>query len=124
MYMTNQHIEPINLVDDRIRFYCLHRDGVYKLFMGNNMTREFTDETLPDDIKALIGMINAFDWEKLERDYYSGTDGPNGDDYDQFLWAAKSYYPQATADIGWRLEDHYALVVPYNYFLTLKGQES
>jgi len=112
--------EPINLADDRIRFLCEHKGDVYKLYMGNNMTREFTDETLPDDIKALIGMINAFDWDKLHEKYWDGE----VDEYDKLLWAAKSYYPQVSAHIGWRLEEYYALVVPYNYFLKLKGGES
>lgn len=112
-------LEPINLTEDRVRFLCERQGTSYKLYMGNNMIRKFTDETLPDEIKSLIGMINAFDWDKLHGDNY-----PTGNEgwYDGILWAAKDYYPEASRHIGWRQDNRYALVVPYKYFLTLRGE--
>lgn len=105
--------EPINLRDDRIRFLCEVEDRTYKLYMGNNMIRTFTDETLPDQIKSLLGMINAFDWDKINGVY---------DDPTHMLWGAASYYPPIANEIGWRIKHRYALVVPYKYFLTLRGE--
>lgn len=114
--MKNSDLEPINLTEDRVRFLCERQGTSYKLYMGSNMIREFTDETLPDEIKSLIGMINAFDWDKLHGDNY-----PTGS-YDGILWAAKDYYPEASKHIGWRQDNLYALIVPYKHFLTLRGE--
>jgi len=117
--------EPINLKDDKIRILCQHYGDVYQLHMGQGMVRQFTDETLPDEIKSLLAMINTFDW----REMHEINRGPlsqwmrNNDDYGQILWAAKPYYPPISADIGWRINDRYALVLQYDYFKKLRGQE-
>ena len=118
--------EPINLKGDRIRFLCEHDGNNYVLHMGNKMYRKFNDETLPVELKTLIGMINGIDWDKL----HSGVDRrqnpyqPNANQEQLLLWTPLSYYPEVSLQIGWRVKNKYALIVPYNYFLTLSGAQA
>lgn len=118
-------LEPLNLSENRIRFLCTHDGKIYRLNMGNNMYREFTSETLPARLKEQIGLINAFDWDKLHsenspsdplRSYQSNTEL-----YDTIVITGEYYYPEVCADIGWRVRDRYALIVPLDYFIELKG---
>lgn len=69
-------MEPLNLKDDRIRILCEHNGDVYELYMGQGMKRRFTDETLPDEIKIAIGLINSFDWDELHRSNTLGYGQP------------------------------------------------
>lgn len=108
--------EPINLTEDRIKFLCVYDGANYVLHMGNNMYRKFDDETLPGELKSLIGMINGFDWEALHRDNMALALPRLS-----ILWQAEPYYPSLCRDIGWRMGNKYALIVPYNFFLTLSG---
>ena len=115
---TGDPYAPINLTGARIRFLCEYDGTNYVLHMGNNMYRKFDDETLPGELKSLIGMINAFDWDSLHRKNWNLSVFPN---YPDFLWNRKPYYPEISAHIGWRESNKYALVVQYKYFLTLSG---
>ena len=120
--MQYSQTEPLNVKGERMRFLCEHHDNVYTLYVGQGMVRQFTDETLPDEIKALIGMVNAFDWDELHRTNV----GPFSqwlDEQKQILWSTKHYYPSIANDIGWRINNAYALVLPYKSFLKLRGQE-
>lgn len=89
------------------------------------MYREFTSETLPARLKEQIGLINAFDWDKLHSD--NSPSDPlrsyqsNIELYDNIVITGEYYYPEVSADIGWRVRDRYALVVPLDYFIELKG---
>ena len=106
-------LQPLNVIDNRMRFLCTYDSGTYRLHMGQNMYREFTSDTLPDPLKEQIAMINAFDWESLNK-----IDPP---DRNLILITMHKHYPRVCEDIGWRLDNWYALVVPYEYFLQLKG---
>ena len=123
--MATNDDEPINLHGDRIRFLCEQHGDAYKLYMGNNMYREFNDETLPSEIKSLLGMINAFDWDKLHSEHVGAVEQMLGKQHrllTPVLWSAGSYYPEVSHDIGWRMGNSYALIVSYKYFLKLKGE--
>jgi hypothetical protein len=121
-------LEPLNITGDRVRFLCIYNGETYKLYMGNKMYRYFTAETLPDLLKERIAMINAFDWDRLHEEHL----GPVGISMNQRIWASEmdsilikreKYYPEVCSEIGWRIGERYALVVPYEYFVSLKGQE-
>jgi hypothetical protein len=118
-------LEPLNLTGDRMRFLCIYNGDTYKLYMGNQMIRIFTAETLPDLIKERIVMINAFDWNRLH--VVEGNIGIGGGDWqsamDRILLRQEEYYPEVCSEIGWRIGERYALIVPYEYFLSLKGQQ-
>ncbi len=116
-------LEPLNITGDRVRFLCIYNGETYKLYMGNKMFRYFTADTLPDLIKERIAMINAFDWDRLHDENLGiGTFAWHGA-MDSILITRESYYPEVCSDIGWRIGERYALVVPYEYFVSLKGQE-
>lgn len=118
-------LEPLNITGDRIRFLCIYNGETYKLYMGNKMFRYFTAETLPDLIKERIAMINAFDWDRLH--VVEGNMGIGGRAWisamDTILIARDKYYPEVCSEIGWRIGERYALVVPYDYFVSLKGEK-
>ena len=118
--------EPINIVRDRVRFLCEHKDGRYSLYMGNGMYRYFDDESLPAELKTLLGLINATDWEALHRKHYMLPPQPleGSPVYETLLWVHREYYPLISHEIGWRMADRYALIVPTKSFLELKGDES
>lgn len=118
-------LEPLNITGDRIRFLCIYNGKTYKLYMGNKMFRYFTAETLPDLLKERIAMINAFDWDRLH--VVEGNMGIGGRAWisamDTILIARDKYYPEVCSEIGWRIGERYALVVPYDYFVSLKGEK-
>jgi hypothetical protein len=118
-------LEPLNITGDRIRFLCIYNGETYKLYMGNKMYRYFTADTLPDLIKERIAMINAFDWDRLH--VVEGNMGIGGRAWisamDTILIARDKYYPEVCSEIGWRIGERYALVVPYDYFVSLKGEQ-
>lgn len=120
--MQYSQTDPLNIKGERMRFLCEHNGDVYKLYVGQGMVREFTNETLPDEIKSLIAMINVFDWNELHKTNI----GPLSqwlDDQSQILWSAKPYYPPIANDIGWRINNAYALVLPQESFLKLRGEQ-
>lgn len=108
-----------------MRFLCIYNGETYKLYMGNKMFRYFTADTLPDLIKERIAMINAFDWDRLH--VVEGNIGIGSyawtSEMDTILIKRESYYPEVCSDIGWRIGERYALVVPYEYFVSLKGEQ-
>ena len=113
--------EPINMHSERMRFLCEHSDGTYKLYMGSNMFREFTDEDLPAEIKTAIGMINSVDWDRL----HSTEFGSNSTAYESLastvLWTQYEYFPEISKHYGWRIKNRYALIVPEELFMKLRG---
>ena len=125
-------MEPLNLKDDRIRILCEHNDDVYELYMGQGMKRRFTDETLPDEIKIAIGLINSFDWDELHRSHTLGNGKPptpltdwwhhTDADYKEIIWLSKRYFPDILREIGWRVRNRYAITLSMEVFLTIKGQ--
>lgn len=114
-----QLLEPFNTIGDMIRFHCEYDEGTYRFYMGKGMYREFTPETLPNELKSQIAMINAFDWETLHRNH-SITE-PYAAESETILLTTAPYYPSVCLNLGWRIDNDYAIVVPYEYFLQLKG---
>ena len=89
------------------------------------MYREFTNDTLPPELKECIGLINAFDWDKLHKE--NQPTGPlsqyhKDEPHETVLLRKQTYYPEVCDSIGWRVRDRYALIVPYDYFIKLKGE--
>ena len=39
---------------------------VFEIYVGNNKSRMFTKDTLPDDIKFQLAMIHSIDWEEYK----------------------------------------------------------
>jgi len=116
----NYLLEPFNTIGDMIRFHCVYNEGVYRLYMGKGMYREFTPETLPDELKSQIAMINAFDWEALHKDHVAIAPYV-ASRHETILVTTAPYYPPVSLNLGWRIDNDYAIVVPYKYFLQLKG---
>ena len=86
-------------------------DGVYTLCVGDDAYRMFDDETLPDKIKSLLGMIKAFPPNDLGK--YGTT------------LAFEAYLNQQDPrlnDVGWRVtEGLYMLILTYEFLEELRG---
>jgi len=91
------------------RVYAFHANDTYKIYLGDNIKRVFTDETLPDAIKTTMGLINAYQWK---------TTGMNGD---SIIWKFEPDYPEVAFEIGWRDGEHYCLVLSDKVFKQLRG---
>lgn len=113
--------EPINVRGDRMRFLCEHIEGKYKLYMGNNMFREFTDEDLPTEIKTVIGMINSVDWERIHSTEFGSSPTAFDTLASRVLWTYYEYFPEVSHHYGWRVKNRYALIVPEELFMKLRG---
>jgi hypothetical protein len=115
-----KRIEPIMLVhDDGSRVYRVYmhvHDGIYSVYLGDGVTRMFTDETLPDAIKVIVGLINAYTWSDERVD--SSLEIPN---VESILFRFKPNYPAHMFDIGWRSGPHYCLVLPEGVMKNLLG---
>ena len=89
----------------------LHRgEGIYTVHVGDNFTRTYTDETLPDPIKMRMAMILASD-QFIVRDIE--------------LLKAELYVnhgPVDLHDIGWQASDSYfCIVLPRTDLEDMKG---
>lgn len=78
----------------------LHREeGIYTVYVGDNFTRTYTDETLPDPIKMRLAMILASeqyiirDLELLKSELFV------------------NHGPVEFHDIGWQASDSYFCIV-------------
>lgn len=110
--------EPIMLQDKNtgeitFRTYAHIADGTYKIYLPDNSVRIFTDEDLPDPLKILIGLINAYKWEDSVMYHEVVTT--------MLLFTFKPEYPPALFNVGWRDGDHYCLVIPQKVFNDLRG---
>lgn len=110
-------------VDSGYRIYAHIKDGLYKIFLDENVKREFTDATLPDPIKVMVGLINAYDWDKIHNKTGLNRAIDISDDESYGLvWAFEvDHYPPILMDVGWRFRDHYCLVLPPPLFQELRG---
>ncbi len=111
-------------VENGYRVYAYIKDGLYKIFLDENVKREFTDATLPDPIKVIVGLINAYDWDEIQRNtWHAHTfDADSYEDGYGMVWAFETdHYPPVLIDIGWRYESHYCLVLPVPLFQELRG---
>lgn len=99
------------------RVYARVEDRLYKIYLQDDLKREFTDETLPDEIKVIIGLINAYDWKDIHKHPpYMALAVP-----ESIVWHFAKTYPENLIDIGWRQGDDYCLVLPDNVFNKLRG---
>jgi hypothetical protein len=86
------------------RTYMYVNNGEYHIYVTSNLKRVFTDETLPDAIKVAVGIINAYDWDDLNK--YSATLIKSN-----VVWRFEDTYPEILIDIGWRNGNDYCLVL-------------
>ena len=68
-YPLNPRVWEVNDIKrfpETYKVWLVHKDGNFLLYVGNNMTRNFTMSTLPDHIKAALAMIHAVGLELSE----------------------------------------------------------
>lgn len=111
-------------VGEAYRIYANIKDGLYKIYLNESVKRVFTDVTLPNEIKVIVGLINAYDWNKIHQNTWRNRrqtlDLPESG-Y-ELVWAFDTdNYPPILIDIGWRYEQHYCLVLPIPLFKELRG---
>lgn len=94
------------------RVYMCHYKETYKIFLGNYLKREFTDKTLPDAIKTMVGLINAYEWPDTGNDVHKSS----------IIWKFRDDYPEVMFFVGWRDQEHYCLVLSDDLFRELCGQ--
>lgn len=96
---------------DHHRVPITYINGQYEVFVGDNQIRIFTDEDLPDIIKARLMMIKA-----------SITSAPNEDP----IFIAKAYEcpPDSNMfEIGWQpCEGLYVVVIPTKDLTYMRGE--
>ena len=94
------------------RVYMCNFNGTYKIFLGDYFKREFTDETLPDAIKTMVGLINAYEWPDTGDHVHKSS----------IMWKFREDYPEVMFFVGWRDQEHYCLVLSDDLFRELRGQ--
>jgi len=67
-----------------------HSGGEFVVHVDRHAVRLFTMETLPDEIKTSLAMINAFNWSFITSDEEWG------------VWFRVDY-PKDMRDVGWRV---------------------
>ena len=89
-------------------------DG-FEIYVGNNKSRMFTKDTLPNDIKFQLAMIHSIDWEEY-KDYEETLLGLD-------LFVLPPFYPTVCKEFGWmRYGNIYVLVLPKKVLEELQGQ--
>ncbi len=86
----------------------------YHIYVGSQAKRVFNDTTLPDPIKVLVGLINAYNWDDLNSVEESERLHEN------IIWRFKEYYPPILIDIGWRYLNDYCLVLDKDVLESLR----
>lgn len=117
----NQDIaEPILWYDgDPIEkaWLCLvvMQDGVYKINVGNKLTRSFTDADLPDNLKEVLSIVKTYG----EVTGFKAPSFPT-------IYAIPKHLPEEYLEIGWPLDvkGHYMVVIKKNHLAYLKGEET
>jgi hypothetical protein len=106
------HLSPVVHQNDwsLVRVPLHREEGIYTVHVGDNYTRTYTDETLPDSIKMRLAMILAShqyvvrDVELLKAELYV------------------NHGPVDLHDIGWQSSDSYfCLVIPKKDLEEMKG---
>jgi len=94
-----------SMLDYSYRVPMWTAEDEYEISVGENHSRMFTNETLPDRVKTVISMINAYptrdyaDWEINPINVYINHQDPSLD------------------DIGWRINRSMYMLVLTNEFL-------
>jgi hypothetical protein len=87
-------------------------DGKYALITGLGQVRYFTDETLPDHIKALLAMIRSIPKDNRNR-LLEGRS----------IAVYMNCHDRRLDDIGWQVgENMYTLVLHRKFLANLKGE--
>ena len=85
-------------------------DGSYEIETGLNKWRIYTEETLPDEVKALLSMIHSFPEHRAWAWNVGGT---------SMAYIAPD---ERLAEIGWKVTDNlYMLVLERNVVNRLNG---
>ena len=109
---TNHDLSPIShsYLPNSLRVPMWVEDGSYEIETGLNRRRIYTEETLPDEIKALLSMISSFPELKLWRWDIKDT--------------ALAYIApdERLEEIGWRVSENlYMLVLDRGVLDRLNG---
>jgi len=105
-------------VDTGYRVYSRINDGLYKIYLDEGVKREFTDDTLPNEIKVIVGLINAYDWDKIHAARRGSLELLEDE---SIIWQFHDHYPSVLLDIGWRYLNRYCLVISPSLFQELRG---
>lgn len=92
--------------------YIQENDGVYTMFLGSGLSRTFTTDNMPEQLKIKLAMIHAQDWERYMP--------PSG-------WMTPQFPPKKLSndmyDIGWRTSRfEYCFVMDQQLFDELRGK--
>lgn len=115
-----KHYQPLMMDGEDgskiFRTYMKVQDGLYSIYFGDEFKREFTDETLPDVVKVIVGIVNAYDWDSIHlRSNAIDTDE------EAIVWRFSDHYPPVLFDIGWRYKEHYCIVLSKQEFDDMRG---
>lgn len=91
--------------------YAQETDGLYSVFLGSGLSRAFTTDNMPEQLKIKLAMIHAQDWER-----YMPASG----------WINPLTPPRKLSrdmyDVGWRTSRfEYCFVMDKQLFDELRG---
>ena len=119
-YMDNMAISITDAEGNpRHRVYMMAYDGRYRIFLGDGIKREFTEESLPDLIKTYLGLINAHTWRDPDRKWRDKNGDPIA--FTSITFTFPTGAPEVMFNIGWREGPHYCLVLHREEFYWLRG---
>lgn len=110
---------PIKFGDGYRTYMAVFGDGSssreYHIYVGSQAKRVFNDTTLPDPIKVLVGLINAYNWDDLNS-HQTMVDRV----HENIIWRFSERYPPILIDIGWRYLNDYCLVLEKDVLESLR----
>lgn len=84
----------------------------YTIYVGDNFTREFDEQTLPDEIKTKMAMILSRPQQILQDHELTS------------LMLMTTLKDEELIEIGWQASDSYfVIVLPYPSLMKLRGEE-
>lgn len=109
--MEPKVVQRPDRADPLYRVYVQDTDGTYTMFLGGGLTRVFTTDNLPDQLRIKLAMIHAQNWED-----YMPVSG----------WTTPLLTPRKLSremyDIGWRTSRfEYCFVMDQQLFDELRG---
>jgi hypothetical protein len=89
---------------------------LYTIYVGDKFTRAFNSDTLPDEVKVKLTMINALPVKHL----YSEDEI---DTQPLYIYTQPRALPTSYEDVGWRVSEYiYCLVLTDSCLMGMRGK--
>jgi len=90
---------------------------LYTIYVGDKFTRVFNSDTLPDEVKVKLTMINALPVNNLYSEEWVGYNSI-------YIYMQPDMLPTAYRDVGWRVtESLYCLLLTEKCLMDMRGKK-